>query len=412
MVLGLGTAAAAQAPADSDAGESLRSVERRLDSNRARRGEMERELRSGRQEEKAAKAGKQATAEALARLRRQLRAAVGELHAVEARLSALEAELAALDEQQARKRAAFETRHQQRGKVLNAILRIAMVPPEAMVALNGPPLRTVRGIMVFRTLEPGLRGQAERMRGDLAELAAVRAEKLRTRTELIEAKATLGAKEDALDRLRHAKAAIYARANQDHQALREANASLAAEIARQAKDINELIKLWQERKARPPPAAKPTVRKAGPAAPAMPRPPDIHDFTGEKGSLRPPVQGRIVRLYGAKGEFGAASRGIVIESRPAAQVVAPYDGVVVFAGPFRGYGEILLIDHGGGYHTLLAGLGRIYSVPGQWLFADEPVAVMADTGSVRPRLYVEFRRNGQPINPLPWLAAGESRVSG
>jgi septal ring factor EnvC (AmiA/AmiB activator) len=86
--------------------------------------------------------------------------------------------------------------------------------------------------------------------------------------------------------------------------------------------------------------------------------------------------------------------------------VAPHDGEILFADIFRGYGKILIIDHGQGYHTLLAGLGRIYSTVGQAVLAGEPVGVMNEkqgTSGQRPEVYLEMRYNGLPIDPLPWL---------
>mgnify|MGYP002019279149 FL=1 len=103
---------------------------------------------------------------------------------------------------------------------------------------------------------------------------------------------------------------------------------------------------------------------------------------------------------------------ITIRTRPAAHVVAPRRGTVVFAGPFRGYGRLLIIEHDEGHHVLLAGLGRIDAVVGDEVLAGEPVGAM--TGSLKgtPNLYLELRRSGRPINPLPWLAASKIMVSG
>jgi septal ring factor EnvC (AmiA/AmiB activator) len=92
-------------------------------------------------------------------------------------------------------------------------------------------------------------------------------------------------------------------------------------------------------------------------------------------------------------------------------VVAPFDGKVLFAGPFKGYGQILIIGHGDGYHSLLAGLDRVDESVGQWLVAGEPVGVMSQS-SQKPRLYLELRHDGQPINPLPWLAIRDEKVNG
>ena len=91
-------------------------------------------------------------------------------------------------------------------------------------------------------------------------------------------------------------------------------------------------------------------------------------------------------------------------------MVAPFDGTVAFAGPFRGYGQLLIIEHSEGYHTLLAGMGRIDTVVGSRVLAGEPVGVMDNEGA--PSLYVELRRDGQPINPLPWLADRAGKSSG
>ncbi|MFQ5954537.1 MAG: murein hydrolase activator EnvC family protein [Kiloniellales bacterium] len=380
---------------------------------------MNQQLGTGLQREKALADSEQATAKDVTRLRRMFVAAARDLQGVEAKLTALEAELAALDDEQARENAALETRREQTSEVVNALVRITRRPPEAMVALPRPPIDTVRGFILFRDSEPALRAEAVRIKDHLARLAALRDEKVRIRAQLGKAQAALEVKADELKRLQQEKEAILDRTSRDRQALAKRNQRIASERTEQAKDIHGLIRLIEKLKRqreeearRAAQTSKPEARQAKAVASAVPKPLDIHDFTGEKGSLLRAVQGPIVRLYGAKDEFGATSKGIVIESRAAAQVVAPFDGVVVFAGPFRGYGRILLIEHGGGYHTLLAGLGRILSVPGQWVLAGEPVAVMDDTGSGRSRLYVEFRRNGQPINPLPWLAAAQSRVSG
>ena len=95
-----------------------------------------------------------------------------------------------------------------------------------------------------------------------------------------------------------------------------------------------------------------------------------------------------------------------------AQVIAPYEGRVAFSGPFRAYGELLIIEHNGGYHTLLAGMAHIDVAVGQWVLTGEPVGTMGNEVTRKPALYWEIRRKGQPINPLPWLAVREGKVSG
>ena len=124
------------------------------------------------------------------------------------------------------------------------------------------------------------------------------------------------------------------------------------------------------------------------------------------------MRGRLIGRYGESSNFGNTVRGIRLETRSEAQVVTPFDGKVVFAGPFRTYGQVLIIEHRGGYHTILAGLGLVDVVVGQWLLAGEPVGLMATPKVAKPILYVELRRDGQPINPLPWITDKNRRVRG
>jgi septal ring factor EnvC (AmiA/AmiB activator) len=148
---------------------------------------------------------------------------------------------------------------------------------------------------------------------------------------------------------------------------------------------------------------------------ALTRPADIRAFPDSENSLRMPARGDVVASYGETVERRGTTtgdQGMMIATRPGARVVAPYDGKVVYAGPFKTYGRILIIQHGDRYHSLLAGLGRIDAIVGQWVLAGEPVGVMGDPSGQPPELYVELRRAGQPIDPAPWLARSGNKVRG
>ena len=117
-------------------------------------------------------------------------------------------------------------------------------------------------------------------------------------------------------------------------------------------------------------AASSQAEVRGPAAAGKPRmraaaPP----ITKARGSLVFPAAGQVVGLYGQATESGLTHKGIIVRTRDEAQVVAPYDGLIVFADRFRGYGQLLIIEHGEGYHFLLAGLSRIDAETGQHVVA-------------------------------------------
>ena len=119
------------------------------------------------------------------------------------------------------------------------------------------------------------------------------------------------------------------------------------------------------------------------------------------GQFVRPVRGEIVTAYGEELSKGVSSKGVVFKTRNNAQVVAPYDGTVVFSGPFKGYGNLIIISHDADIVSLIAGMKNIDTENGQMLLAGEPVGVMPD--SENAKLYMEIRKNKKPINPLPWL---------
>ena len=143
-------------------------------------------------------------------------------------------------------------------------------------------------------------------------------------------------------------------------------------------------------------------------------------FELAKAKLPLPAQGRKVLSFGEKTQFGNNSKGIVLETRSGALVTSPCDGWVVYAGEFRSYGQLLIINAGGGYHVLVAGLSQIDVQPGQFVLAAEAIGTMSGQSksaqgasqSSAPVLYVEFRKDGQPIDPDPWWVAGQQKVQG
>jgi septal ring factor EnvC (AmiA/AmiB activator) len=116
-------------------------------------------------------------------------------------------------------------------------------------------------------------------------------------------------------------------------------------------------------------------------------------------------------------QLGSKSRGIVLQTRHGALVTSPSDGTIVYAGEFRTYGQLLIINVGDGYHMTLAGLSQIDVQLGQFVLAGEAVGLMsslpkgakANSADSSPVLYIELHKNGRPIDPDPWWAAAENR---
>jgi septal ring factor EnvC (AmiA/AmiB activator) len=160
-------------------------------------------------------------------------------------------------------------------------------------------------------------------------------------------------------------------------------------------------------------AGQPMIQTAAPAMiPLGPsRPNTIRPFAAARGNFLLPAAGKLVVNFGQNDPQGIVNKGLTYETRAGAQVVAPFDGRIAYAGSFRGYGQILIIEHGDGYHSLLAGLDKVEGAAGQWLVAGEPVGTMPGADGP-PRLYLELRHDGQPVNPLPWLATANEKVSG
>ena len=145
-------------------------------------------------------------------------------------------------------------------------------------------------------------------------------------------------------------------------------------------------------------------------------------FSRMQGKLALPVAGRVSRRFGHDDSNGGVMLGDMVATQSEAIVTAPADGSVLYAGPFRSYGQLLILNAGDGYHVVLAGMARISVATGQSVLAGEPVGVMGEArvasasasgiGNTGPELYVEFRKDGKPVDPAPWWAVRFSGRTG
>jgi septal ring factor EnvC (AmiA/AmiB activator) len=356
-----------------------------------------------------------AAAARIADLQAQTAAVAQRAQDSESTLSQLEEELRKLEKSEAATRADLMGEQSRLVDSLAAMQRLSMQPREAMILRPGAPIDTVRSAMLLRVAVSALQERASALRQGLDRLRDLRVEIARRRAGQESSAAALRAENERLAGLLQQ----MQEAQQSAAAEREETGRRLEALSARSKDLRDLLdKLEGERKtqeakerqeaALPPPAASPeappsaepeaSVPRASPAATRR-----IRAFPTDGKGVVLPARGRLVERFGEPGAAGFKNRGIALQTRAGADVVAPFDGQVVFRGPFSGYGEILLIAHRGGYYTVLAGLGRTVATVGQWLVAGEPVGMMGPSDAGNPKLYVELRRGDDPIDPAPWL---------
>lgn len=344
----------------------------------------------------------------------------------EDRIRALEQRLQTLGSSEAAIRRSLESRRGIIVEVFAALQRMGRKPPPAVLVRPEDMLEAVRASIMLGAVLPELRAEAEALAADLAEL-------VRLKEAIAVDRATLGTELTALtgeqDRLSALMNARQSRMTEVERSM-GAEQEKAADLARQAGTLKELIDRMEKEIA----GAKVAAEEARKAAEAQEREakerfaqaafrdparlaPKI-PFSEARGLLPRPVSGDTVLGFGAPDGYGGTTRGISITTRPKAAVTSPADGWVAFAGPFRSYGRLLIINAGGGYYVLLAGMDQINVDVGQFVLAGEPVATMGETplmslagGAIEknnPVLYVEFRKDGGSIDPGPWWAKSQS----
>jgi murein hydrolase activator len=342
----------------------------------------------------------------------------GRIRDVEAQVTATEARLKPLDASEQKIRKSLDGRRAVIGEVLAALQRIGHRPPPALIASPEDALQSVRTAMLLGAVLPEMRHEVEALANDLTAL-------LNVRKQIADERDRLKSEVASLDDERTRMSALVSE-RQKQQAEREkaldAERARATALAHQVDNLKDLIAKLEQgldpatRAARE--AARSDTRPAmsalrdpGRLAPAV-------AFASLRGQVPIPVNGVKLKEFGAPDGIGGLEKGVSIATRAGAQVTAPADGWVVYAGPFRSYGQLLILNAGNGYHILLAGMDRISVDLGQFVLTGEPVAVMGNgshiaailaTGSSQPVLYIEFRKDGVPVDPGPWWAAGEGQ---
>jgi septal ring factor EnvC (AmiA/AmiB activator) len=356
------------------------------------------------------------------KLNAQLIDSAAKVRNVEARITEAEARLIPLDAREQQIKASLDSRRSEVVEVLAALQRAGRRTPPALLVRPEDALQSLRTAIILGSVVPELRTRAEKLADDLGELLALRK--------------SIGSERDGLaldrDRLKDDQtrlAALVDERQRQQSAIEkdvETEGARALALAKQVDTLQGLIaKMEQDLKSAATAAAAATVQGAPPAFNGKPNLRGLKDpsrrspaiaFAAAKGLLHLPVNGVKIREFGGSDGAGGVEKGISLATRAGAQVTTPCDGWVVYSGPFRSYGQLLILNAGGGYHVLIAGMERISVSIGQFVLTGEPVATMGKTSQVasilatnasQPVLYIEFRKDGTPIDPGPWWAANE-----
>jgi len=374
----------------------------------------------------------------VARLQQSLIQSAAEVQNAEAEATKLENELADLTQREQAGSADLAHKRAQLGQTLMALERLSLRPTQAALFSDRSPVDEARAATLLAAATVALDERAKQLQSELVEIEQLHEATAERQEELATSVDRLAQENKRLAMLLKEKSKLQEAtlAQSEEQKKRQ------TELADQAKSLKDLLDRLEaarvEEEARQQAAAAEAAKKVADAAkqeaaraaeaatakteepdsgdqiaalapqpaPAMrlqPPPADLPDFPRQAGGLIQPARGDIAAKFGQSTDAFGEGKGMVIATRSGAQVVAPFDGQIVFEGPFRSYGQILIIEHRGGYHTVLAGLAHVDVVVGQWLKAGEPVGAMIETPEGRPQLYVELRRSGQPFDPAPWF---------
>lgn len=392
------------------------------DVSKADLAKMEREVQAQNLEHKKLQAQATQISLELTRISKDMIASAKQIQNSEEKISRMESELETLRADLKKAEENFVVEDDNLIKTLSALQNLALKPTEALFVQPLTPVEIIRSAMLLREAVPYLQENATRIREDLEKIEnqknlvekqvariirqkkileneheqmkalVQRKSKIRNAVEIKSVKAKKKVERlasqandlrDLLNKLEKQRQEKLRRQEEERRRLAELKAAEARRAAEETKKLEEkhradLIKFKPE-----------VINEVG------------ENFVKAKGHLLRPARGPVVTAYGEQMSKGVTSKGIIIKTRSQAQVISPYDGTVIFAGPFRGYGNLIIIEHGQGYLSLLAGLEEVDCELGQMLLAGEPVGQMPESGDTR--LYVELRKDNHPINPLTWI---------
>ncbi|RBP16560.1 septal ring factor EnvC (AmiA/AmiB activator) [Roseiarcus fermentans] len=416
-----GAAVAFAAPALADSADPAAAERQRTDKETELRG-VEDTIRASEEQRRGIQSEIDSIRTDQARLMEALIATTARVQDAERGVASADQRLSALNGRAAALVRSLQSRRGAIVEILAAVQRMGANPPPAILVRSGDMAEAVRAATLLSAMTVDLKAETERLARDIDELASTRAAIAGERDAHAQAVASLTTEKTRLAALVAARKESMSSA----EAALGSQQKRAQDLANQAATLKDLIARIDaeetQRKSRERAALdaeqhaaqdiEARAEKARDIQPVRLRPEVA--FSGVKGRLPMPVAGTILKDFGASDGLGGTEHGVLVSTLAGAVVSAPADGSVLYSGPYRNYGRLLIIDAGEGYYVLLAGMERTYVSRGEAVLSGEPVGVVGDgsskmaaaaaVGAVKPVLYIELRKDGTAIDPGPWWA--------
>lgn len=301
----------------------------------------------------------------------------------------------------------FDTDHAMLSETLAALQSLAQRPSIAILAQPLSPVEVMRSSILLRNSVHALKERAEHIRQGIEDINSQKAEIAMRLKDLERKNKTLSEQHAEMKKLSQQKKQIFTKVESQSKEAKKKAETLASQAGslrdlldklEKQKELQRKQLAEKERLARQ--RAADEIRAERSQSPASIKA-AMTNFAQAKGRISRPARGSIITGFKQEMSKGVESNGIDIKTASHAQVIAPYDGTVIFSGPFKNFGNLVIIDHGEGYTSLLSGLEENNTEVGQTLMAGEPVGTMP-SGS-NNKLHMEIRKNNQPVNPVDWM---------
>ncbi len=315
----------------------------------------------------------------------------------EAELRAGQARAVIIDRLIAAQSTRLARQQQPLARLMAALQSFSRRPPMLAMLQPGSLRDTVHVRAVFDRVLPVIEQRTADLREELGKARRLQAMAAQAKKALVEGRKQLAERRTSLRRL-EAEKRVAARGLSSGATIEAERAIAMGERARDIGDLMTQLEAAGDVRNRLMALPGPTLRPADPGRKVQP--PTTREATPSPAAGAPayrlPVMGAVVTGMGELSDSGVRARGITIVAQPGAQIVAPADGRIAFAGEYRGFGEILIIDHGGGWSTLITNLARLSGEVGQEIKQGAPVGV-AGAGN-KSAVTVELRRQGRPVD--------------